>query len=89
MIGPVIEDVRITRPWPERSSAGRQAWTETMQPLRFVPITSSIVLVGHVRQALGREDAGVGAEHVDAPVALDRRGRDRSQSARRATSAST
>ena len=32
----MIELVRITRPWPERSSSGRQALTLSMQPLTLV-----------------------------------------------------
>ena len=43
VIGPVIDEVRMTRPRPERCSAGRQAWTENTVPFRLTPSTWSRV----------------------------------------------
>ena len=41
MIGPVMDEVRMIRPLPDRSRAGRQAVTASMEPFRFVAMTSS------------------------------------------------
>jgi hypothetical protein len=37
----VIDEVTTMRPRPDASSAGRQAWTAKIVPLRLVPRTSS------------------------------------------------
>ena len=42
MIGPVIEEVSTTRPWPLRSSAGMHALTDSIVPLTLVAKIASM-----------------------------------------------
>src|ERR1700759_4610335 len=53
-----MEEMRMTRPRPDRASAGRQAWTENTVPFRLVPSTwSTASSVMSASRALGKTPA--------------------------------
>ena len=53
-----MDEVRMTRPRPDRASAGRQAWTENTVPFRLVPSTwSSTSSVMSARRLGGKTPA--------------------------------
>ena len=74
MTGPVIDEVRITRPCPLSVSAGTAAFTVSIVPLMLVAkIESMSCSVMSLSLASGNTP-GVGAQHVETAEAIDRLG---------------
>jgi hypothetical protein len=89
VIGPVIDDVTTTRPWPLRSRAGRHALTENIVPLTLVPkivsMSSSVMSASLVSGKIPALAHSTSMPPKRSTVAAAMR----SQSSARATSAAT
>ena len=72
MIGPVIEDVMMTRPRPLRASSETDAVTASIVPLTFVAKIASMSCSVISTSPYVWGDAGVGAQHIETPEPPDR-----------------
>ncbi len=70
-MGPVIDDVMITRPWPLAVSASKRGLNDEHRALEVHREHLLDVLGRQVFEPARWEDAGVGADDVQAAVSLD------------------